>query len=206
MPSAPRRRKPAHRYHHGDLPRAARAEALRIIQTGGPEGLTLRDIATRLGVAQSALYRHFDNKGALLAAVAGEGFVTLRRELLAAWETAPDTFTGFDAMGEAYVRFAVSYPSHYRIMFGAVAEARDVASELEGASTDAFRVLLDALAALQRAGLVRQEDPQQLALYVWAQSHGIAMLALSGLLPSPDAAMWLARFANIHLRNGIASS
>ena len=39
-------------------------------------------------------------------------------------------------------------------------------------------------ACWRSAGLVRTEDPQQLALYVWAQSHGIAMLALTGPLPS----------------------
>ena len=60
-----------------------------------------------LGVSRTALYRHFADKSALLSAVAREGFRTLRLELLAAWERAGGGRQGFEAMGVAYVRFAV---------------------------------------------------------------------------------------------------
>src|SRR5215211_7813797 len=80
-----RKRKPANRYHHGDLRRALLEEALQTIQAHGVEAVTLRAIGERLGVSRTALYRHFADKQALLAAVAAEGFRLLRMALLEAW-------------------------------------------------------------------------------------------------------------------------
>ena len=71
-------------YHHGDLGRALVAMAARIIGEEGIEALTLREVGRRLGVSRTALYRHFAGKGALLEAVALEGFVRLRDALEAA--------------------------------------------------------------------------------------------------------------------------
>src|SRR5918993_5920157 len=79
-------RKRAHRYHHGDLSRALLHEALRTIEKDGVAALTLRSVGERLGVSRTALYRHFADKKALLAAVATEGFRTLREQLVSAWE------------------------------------------------------------------------------------------------------------------------
>ena len=126
-PSPRAARKPSRPYHHGNLRRALLDEALATIGSDGVEGLTLREIGARVGVSRSALYRHFADKRALLAAVATEGFRTLCRELLAAWEEGGRGRAGFDAMGVAYVRFAVASPSHYRVMFGGFvgAEAGD---------------------------------------------------------------------------------
>src|ERR1043165_9183813 len=130
-------RKPSRQYHHGNLRRGLLDEALAMIRTDGVEGLTLREIGTRLGVSRTALYRHFADKGALLEAVATEGFRTLRQELLGAWETGGGGLAGFDQMGEAYVRFAVANPAHYRVMFGKFVEPSgrlpELATEAAGA-------------------------------------------------------------------------
>src|ERR1044071_3445317 len=95
-------RKPASRYHHGNLRRALLDEALATIRADGVAGLTLREIGTRLGVSRTALYRHFADKEALLEAVATEGFRTLREQLQAAWSDGGRGPAAFDAMGVAY--------------------------------------------------------------------------------------------------------
>src|SRR5687768_16247099 len=105
-------------YHHGNLRRALLDEALATIRADGVDGVTLRDIGARLGVSRTALYRHFADKRALLAAVATEGFRRLREQLVTAWEKDGRGDAAFRAMGVAYVRFAVDNPSHYRVMFG----------------------------------------------------------------------------------------
>ena len=122
MAPAPARRparKRANHYHHGDLRRAMLQAAVRTIRTHGIDGLTLRGVGSALGVSRTALYRHFTDKAALLAAVAAEGFRMLRLDLEAAWNEGGRGRAGFEAMGVAYVRFAVAHPSHYRVMFGA---------------------------------------------------------------------------------------
>src|SRR6476620_6243867 len=101
-------RKPHRPYHHGNLRRALLDEALATIRTEGVAGLTLREIGARLGVSRTALYRHFADKRALLTAVATEGFRTLRQQLVTAWEEEGRGRAAFQAMGVAYVGFAVS--------------------------------------------------------------------------------------------------
>ncbi len=108
-------RKPPSRYHHGDLRRALLEEAVGTIARDGVERLTLRDVGARLGVSRTALYRHFANKSALLAAVARDGFDWFRQDLLDGWSNGEGTRRGFELMGVAYVRFAVANPSHYRV-------------------------------------------------------------------------------------------
>lgn len=190
------------RYHHGDLPRAMVAAAVRTIQADGIDALTLRGVGDRLGVSRTALYRHFANKEALLAAVAAEGFRTLRQELLDAWNGGGRGAAGFDAMGLAYVGFAVRHPSHYRVMFGGRVR---VAGDAPGAATDAFSPLVGAIVEQQDAGIVRREDPRRLALYIWSVVHGVAMLALDGFLADRPAVDAIARYAIERLRTGIAS-
>src|SRR3982751_2002701 len=96
-------RKPPRPYHHGNLRRALLDEAIAMIRTEGVDGVTLREIGARVGVSRTALYRHFADKRALLAAVATEGFRALREQLLAAWEGEGGGDAAFRAMGFAYV-------------------------------------------------------------------------------------------------------
>src|SRR6187455_2928547 len=156
--SRPQTRVSVRPYHHGNLRRALLHEALTTIRKDGVEALTLREIGARLGVSRTALYRHFADKRALLAAVATEGFRTLRQQLIAAWEDGGRGRAAFEAMGVAYIRFAVANPSHYRVMFGGFVDSperdRDLAAEAGGA----FQALVDALAALQRDSIVRADD------------------------------------------------
>jgi AcrR family transcriptional regulator len=200
-------RKRRDRYHHGDLRRSLLVEALRTIQAQGVEGLTLRAVGKALGVSRTALYRHFADKSALLAAVAREGFRTLRLELLAAWEKGGRGRKGFEAMAETYVRFAVAHPSHYRVMFGGFLATGVTDPDLLAEASGAFQVLVDALTAQQEAGLVRRDDPLQLARFIWAIVHGIARLAIDGQLHgSRGDAEALARYAITRARTGIASA
>jgi AcrR family transcriptional regulator len=199
-------RKPANRYHHGDLQRALLQAAVRTIQKHGVHALTLRSVGEELGVSRTALYRHFADKAALLAAVAQEGFRLLRQVLSEAWEQAGRGVAGFEAMGSAYVRFGVEHPSHYRVMFGSGFERGPIDPELELAGKSAFQVLVDALIEQQQGRLIRRDDPQLQASYIWALVHGVAMLAIDGALkPNAVPLDVLTRFALERLRTGIAS-
>src|SRR5437870_4008576 len=106
-------------YHHGGLRRAMIDAALRLVETGGSQALTLRAAARLAGVSQAAPYRHFANKEALLAGVAEEGFhvlATAMREGAAARRQG--AIERMRALGLSYVEFATSHPSHFRVMFG----------------------------------------------------------------------------------------
>jgi len=176
-------RKPAKPYHHGDLRRALLDEALSTIQTRGVEHLTLRTVGERLGVSRSALYRHFADKQSLLAAVGKEGFRKLRETTADAWEKNGAGRAGFQAVGKAYVQFAVAHPSHYRVMFGGFIESAAKDDHFVAEAKAAFQVLLDALVERQNAGDIRRDDPVLMARFVWAVVHGAAMLIIDGQIP-----------------------
>lgn len=199
-------RKPRDQYHHGDLRRALLQAAVRTLQRHGLDALTLRAVGEELSVSRSALYRHFADKSALLTAVAGEGFRMLREALLVAWEDKGRGLAGFGAMGDAYVRFAVDNPWHYRVMFGGGIELDAADPELNAAGTSAFLALLDALVELQAQGLVQKDDPQTQATFVWAVVHGIAELAIDGNLKQRGTDLGaLTRYSIERLRTGIGT-
>ena len=192
-------------YHHGDLRRALLEEAVRTIRDDGAAALTLRAVGGRLGVSRTALYRHFADKSALLNAVAEEGFRGLGDALERAWTDAGRGVAGFEEMGRAYVRFALDNPSHYRVMFGVWSSREQDDSALKAAGARAFQLLVDALAALQRDGVARRDQPAEaVALYVWAAVHGISMLGIDSRLPGgPGGIRDVTDFAVRRLGTGI---
>ena len=190
-------------YHHGNLRRALLDEALATIRAEGVDALTLREIGAKLGVSRTALYRHFADKRALLAAVATEGFRTLRQQLVAAWEEGGRGPAAFTSMGEVYVRFAVANPSHYRVMFGGFVDTKASEPDLAAEAAGAFQALVDALAVLQRDGLVRRDATEQMARFVWAVVHGVAMLGIDGRLREAGGVEELMRYALERLQTGV---
>lgn len=199
------RRKPRERYHHGDLRRALLDEALRTIQHDGIGALTLRTIGLRLGVSRTALYRHFTDKRALLSAVATEGFRLLTARLLDAGKAGG--VRGFNAMGTAYIRFAMGNPSHYRVMFGGFVNDGPRDEDLVRESTAAFQALVDAIVALQKAGAMRKDDPLQIAQFIWAAVHGVSMLIIDGQFAHQQAPIDdLIQFAVERINTGVVRS
>lgn len=198
--------KPERPYHHGNLRRALLDEALGMIRAQGVEALTLREIGARVGVSRTALYRHFADKRALLTAVATEGFRTLRQHLVTAWEEGDRGRAGFQAMGSAYIRFAIANPSHYRVMFGSFVELKKEEPELAVEAGCAFQALVDALATLRQHGVVRDDDTSLMARFVWSVVHGVAMLGIDGQLREAGSMEELTRYAIASIGNGIYSA
>ena len=184
-----RARRRSRRYHHGDLPRALLEAALRIIETRGTQALTLRAAARLAGVSQAAPYRHFENKEAILAAVAEDGFRSLMTALRrAVAPTGDQPLARLRAVGLAYVSFATEHPSHFRVMFGREVAERSPSPALRDVASGTFDVVVEAVADCQRAGLVRQDEPaSDLALFAWSTVHGLAELLVNGVLDRPVA-------------------
>jgi AcrR family transcriptional regulator len=171
------------RYHHGDLRRSLIAEALGLVAEQGVAALSLREVARRAGVSQAAPYRHFANKDALVAAVAEEGYRATHRAIRRALATAPSTTVErLQAIGAAYIRYAVDHPAQFRVMFGQeVAATHGFASCWEAAQAN-FDELIAEIRAGQAAGSLVGEQPEAAARAVWSALHGLASLLVDGLL------------------------
>ena len=168
-------------YHHGDLRHALLDAAAKIVAKQGAPAVTLREVARLAGVSHNAPYRHFDGLSALLAAVAAEGFVEFGECLVAAAEAEPDAKRRRNAIGRAYLRFALDHPRLYLLMFGAELD-KTTHPELRAAADKSFSVLTGTLAKAGRAG---HAD----AIRAWAFVHGLAHLVLDKQIKANDPAI-----------------
>lgn len=173
-------------YHHGDLRRALIDASLELIEEKGAQGLTLREVARRVGVSHAAPYRHFADKEALLAAAATEGFEALQEAMESGRDAHSDSVERFEAVGLAYVQFAVSHRSQFRVMFGAQLAGQTDYPELSEAGRRGFEVLVGMIVELQAAGTIAAGDPLPFALSAWSVVHGLATLLIDRRFPMDD--------------------
>jgi AcrR family transcriptional regulator len=169
-------------YHHGDLRRALLDATLELVALKGPEGFTLRAAAKLADVSDAAPYHHFADKEALLASVAEEGFRKLHAELLRAGSAAPGAEERARRMGSAYVLFAAQNPSHFRVMVSRTLAHHARHPELAEAATGAFQLVRDALLEAIGERELSRLPAEQLIYGSWALVHGLAFLAIDGLL------------------------
>jgi len=168
-------------YHHGDLRRALLDTALEIVtEHGGTGGLTLRDAARRVGVSHNAPYRHFADKGAILAALAEEGFVELAERLLTARAGGKDAEERFVLTGIAYLRFARERPGHVAVMFGPEI-TKNRTPTLQRVANATFQIMKDL--ALD-AGIRDVGEARRLGTVAWSFVHGLAGLTGQNQVPT----------------------
>ncbi|GAA5032529.1 TetR/AcrR family transcriptional regulator [Microbacterium fluvii] len=165
-------------YHHGDLTTALMDAATEMLEAGEP--FSLRAVARRANVSQSAPYRHFADRDALESALAVRGFRDLRERLSPGGRRAASEadLIGFAV---AYVGFALEHPAVFRLMFGQECDDRN--DERVLAAGDLHTLLEQSL-----RDLYPDTDPTALATALWALAHGLAFLHLDGKLAadSPD--------------------
>jgi len=154
-------------YHHGDLRGALLEVARETLEKSGVNGLSLRDLARKAGVSHSAPYRHFASRQDLLVALATEGFNELSQSL-SEHEGKP-----LQAMGQAYVAFAIANPALYKLMFSPALD-RKKPQLLSDAAGGAF-------AHLQKKTNKISCD-QTLTLAAWSMVHGLAGLLIDRLV------------------------
>jgi AcrR family transcriptional regulator len=167
-------------YHHGDVPRALVDAATELIARHGAEAFTLREVARHVGVNHTAAYRHFADKRALLAAVAERGYLALGARLKAAARTA-NTSEPTARLGRilaAFVRFALSRPHEFRVMFGPRLNRDGRFRSLDAAIGTVLGLLVDEIEHGIAAGALAPGNARDLALGLWVMAQGYADMVL----------------------------
>ncbi|MBL8881536.1 MAG: TetR/AcrR family transcriptional regulator [Hyphomicrobium sp.] len=175
--------KNARPYHHGNLKRVVIATAQDMLSEEKGWQFTLREVARRAGVSHAAPYKHFPDKGALLAELAMLGFNELREQLSGAIERPRSARAEFLAAAKAYIHFGTTNPSLYRLMFSADVD-KTAFPNLKEAGAAAFAELLVILERGQQSGAFKKQPVRGQAVASWALVHGLTLLAIDGqLLP-----------------------
>ncbi|WP_416899631.1 MAG: TetR/AcrR family transcriptional regulator [Minwuia sp.] len=173
-------------YHRGGLREDLVRLGAEMLEREGLDGLSVRKLAAEAGVSHNAPYMHFDDREALIAAIAAHGFAEQRRAIAAAvaGSRAKDWATRFRTGCRAYVRFATGRPVLYAAMHRGFDPDRN--PEAFQASVGALGQLKDALDEGQRLGEIRTGDLHELAIGVWTALHGLA-----GILGRPDGGRFI---------------
>jgi AcrR family transcriptional regulator len=179
----------------------------------GAVGLSLREIARRMGMTTPALYRYYPDRDALVTALISDAFASFAEWLEAACNKfASDDHAGrFRALGIAYRQWAIMYPQRYNLIFVTPVPGYRLPPEAESVGQRAFMVVVGTLGAAYQAGKLHistgfaQLPPKILkylkamfkdrnipyppevfclAIMAWNQIHGAISLELHGILDS----------------------
>lgn len=173
------RKKTRSTYHHGDLRGALIRAGVKLVAKYGIGGLTMARVAKAAQVAVSAPYRHFDDRNALLAAIAAEGF----GRLTAQFETVGDGKNRVQRLALVYVGFALENREHFRVMFEGQLD-KSLYPELQAAGDRTFAVLAQAAQTLSgtrnpsRATATVATATVATAT-IWSVVHGFAVIAIA---------------------------
>ena len=151
----------------------------------GMDALSLRTLASRLGVTAPALYAHVDDKADLLRAVADAEFALLADRLRAV--TGDTSIARVRGQAIEFIDFVGECPSLYRLMFQFRPDIvpQEAVTELPSASA-AVAVAMEAVNQAMDDGYLRREDPVVMSLTIWAATQGAAVLVLYPLGFEPE--------------------
>jgi len=148
---------------------AARA----IAEREGWDAVTIRRLANEIEYSQPVLYSHFENKDAIVAAVAVGGFMEITVALREAASGATGQRHALKAVATAYLAFAFSRPALYEAMFILPTNLRFA----ESGTRPEPRAAFGALAAVVAPFCL---DVDVVTETFWAALHGFAELERSG--------------------------
>ncbi|MFV3131764.1 TetR/AcrR family transcriptional regulator [Niveispirillum sp. KHB5.9] len=161
----------------------------------GFEHASMRRIADAAGITPTSIYDHFEDKEALLTAIAEEFF----DGLVAVMEVPVDAADPLKTLRQLmvnYVRYGLDRPNEYRLVFMTTLSRfipmlghRNCPFAENGVETPAgrkhakalqsFGILQTGITQLAAAGLLRADDPEGFADSVWAMGHGIVSLIIT---------------------------
>jgi AcrR family transcriptional regulator len=155
--------------------------AVALLENDGPDKLTTRAVAARIGYTVGSLYFLFRNRDDLVLQVNERTLDELRAQIDASVAAVADPRQALLAMGQAYLSFATAHPARWRLIFEhRLPDEAELPTVLRSKIDGFFGMVARYLAALAPA-----PDPKALgrsAQSLWGGVHGITILAISGKL------------------------
>src|SRR5271156_4502531 len=152
----------------------------------GVESVSMRKIAEKIGYSATTLYIYFKDKESLLHELCERDFGTLQESFKNIGRIA-DPIERLRKLGQAYIAFAIEYPSHYRLLFmtphgPACADDQHEEYEIElgNPDQDSYAFLRATVVEGLAADVFRDEyqDADLLSQVLWSALHGVASLHL----------------------------
>ncbi|MBT2321353.1 TetR/AcrR family transcriptional regulator [Variovorax paradoxus] len=185
-PSSPPSPETRGAYHHGNLREALIQSAVELIEQDGLDKLSVREAAKRAGVSPGAPFRHFATKTALLTAVAEQATQRLRTHVEQAVAAAADAppLVRFGAIGHAYIEWARTNPTHFRVISERSLIDYDSSASLRS-DNDTIRAQMRKLfdEAFAHGSHAMGADAAHAQIAARALVYGLARMAVDGHFP-----------------------
>jgi AcrR family transcriptional regulator len=154
--------------------------ARRLLDRGGSEAVTMRQVAKAVCVTPMAIYRHYPDRAALLNTLADEGFDELAARLTG--KSFPDNVKArLMKMLEIYLQHALRNPRLFELMFLKPREgARRYPSDFKAGRSPTASLIAKVVQEGMDSGYLRQDDAWEIVFEMGALSHGLIMLYLGG--------------------------
>lgn len=162
------------------------AAALDIIVQEGYPALTMRRIASRIGMTAPNIYNYYQNKDEIYISLVIRGFEILQREMTSAYNAHKDPLERGAALARAYINFGLKHSSYYDIMFtyptpkynDYVGTPLEKLSEVEyKISMNIVKLVFDAVQSLIGEATPPNEQTVQVRfIAAWSMLHGMVSL------------------------------
>jgi AcrR family transcriptional regulator len=154
--------------------------ARKILEAEGPEAVTMRRIARALRVTPMAIYHHYDDRAALLQAVADAEFAKLGALADRVSGRRPARMSLVRCV-DAYLDYAFRRPRIFDYVFNRPRpDARRFPQDFRARRSPTLNPVADRIAAAMRKGELRRNDVWEVALQLWAHAHGYVTLYRAG--------------------------
>jgi len=156
------------------------ASAADVLESEGPDGLSVRRIAAAAGVAPMGVYNHFESKFGIVEALFIQGFERLGAAMQAMAQI-PDPSEALLEGARRYRALALAHPMAYQVMFLRAVPGFQPSIGALGQCTGTFDSLVAGVERAMRAGVIVEGEPTETAQVIWATIHGWVSLELLGL-------------------------
>jgi AcrR family transcriptional regulator len=154
--------------------------ARRLLDKEGVEGVTMRRVASAVGITPMALYRHYPNRDGLLNALADAGFVELAAKL-AGLQLRGSSERQLLKILDVFLDHAFDNPRLFELMFLTKREgARQYPEDFRATRSPTANVIADVIAKAMETGYLRKDDVWEIVFETGALMQGLIMLYLGG--------------------------
>lgn len=154
--------------------------ALEILEAEGPEAVSMRRVASAVGITPMAIYHHFSNREALLNYITDREFAKLLQHIQRQPLRGTTEAKLIGGM-HFYIDYALARPRVFDYVFSRPrAGARQFPKDFRARRSPTLNPVADAIAAAMKQGHLKKDDHWEVAFALWAHVHGYVMLYRAG--------------------------